>query len=71
MTDKAQEDYSELALKSRDSKQTVAKKIHMMIEKHTCLSLNELLNYDNDILESLIFIKLENENKKVIEESAD
>jgi hypothetical protein len=57
ISDKAQEEYSEL-----DSKLTIAKKIHMMIEKQTCLSLNELLNYDDDILESLIFIKLEHEN---------
>jgi len=42
-----------------------------MIEEKTCLSLNELLKLDNEVLESLIFVKLEFENLMVLNESAN
>ena len=60
---------SDLSLKPTDSKITISNKINKMIDEKTCLSLNELLKFDNEVLESLIFVKLEFENLRVLNES--
>lgn len=52
-----------------DSKSTISKKIHIMIERKQCFSLKELMDLDSEILDSMIFAMLKEENKLDPEES--